>query len=124
MNAQETKHIQNSGTSDIKKEDLFEKQVEDSVNERVPLNLFKSNDNQQHIAQLFKITQKDLIAKDGTQLAAFVEADEHYEPFFNIYSPTDYPKVNNSERVSWSWPPPFKMESEGNNQLLSSYELI
>ena len=73
---------------------------------------------------MFKITQEDLIAEDGTKLAAFVDADEHYELFLESLPSKDLTTIKNIEPVSGSWPPPLKNESEQNHELLSSFELV
>lgn len=121
MSTHEIKHRDNSPTIDLKKVDFFQKKVEEFVNRRAPLNLLTDTHNKQYIAQLYKITQKDLIADDGTQLAAFVEADE---PLFESLPSKEPSIIIDSECVSRSWPPPLKGDSEGHHELLSSFEFV
>lgn len=124
MYTQETKYRGNSPTLGIRKETFFEKKVEDSVNQKVLFNFNTNRNKEPLIVQLFKITQEDLISKDGTKLAAFVDADDHYDPLFESLPSKSPSTMNNSERVSWSWPPPLKRESEDLNELLFSFEMI
>ena len=124
MYTQETKHGSNSNTLGIKKEAFFQKKVEDSVNQKILLNFSTNRNEEPQIVQLFKITQEDLIAEDGTKLAAFVDADEHYELFLESLPSKDLTTIKNIEPVSRSWPPPLKKESEDHHELLSSFELV
>ena len=118
----EIKTKENSSKSNIKRQDFFEKQVEKCVNQKISFNLDNNSIHEHYFAQLFKITEEDLIdPEDGTQLAAFVQADE---PLFNGLSSRNSWTNNNPVCVSWSWPPPLKRESEGLDELFSSFELI
>ena len=120
----ETKHGRNSNTLSIRKEAFFEKKVEDSVNQKILFNFCTNRNEEPQIVQLFKITQEDLISEDGTKLAAFVDADDHYELFFESIPSKDFTTIENIEPVSRSWPPPLKNESEQSHELLSSFELV
>ena len=124
MYTQETKHGRNSNTLSIRKESFFQKKVEDSVNQKILFNFCTNRNEEPQIVQLFKITQEDLIAEDGTKLAAFVDADEHYELFLESLPSKDLTTIKNIEPVSRSWPPPLKKESEDHHELLSSFELV
>lgn len=118
----EIKTKENSSKLNIKRQDSFEKQVEKCVNQKISFNLDNITIHEHYFTQLFKITEEDLIdPEDGTQLAAFVQADE---PLFNGLSFRDLSTISYSRCVSWSWPPPLKKESEQNHELLSSFELV
>lgn len=123
MSTLEIKTKENSSKSNIKRQDFFEKQVEKCVNQKISFNLDNKTTHEVYFSQLFKITEEDLIdPEDGTQLAAFVQADE---PLFNGLSFKDPSTINNFRCVSWSWPPPLeKKDSEEHHELLSSYELV
>jgi len=122
MSTLEIKTKENSSKSNIKRQDFFEKQVEKCVNQKISFNPDNNSIHEHYFTQLFKITEEDLIdPEDGTQLAAFVQADE---PLFNGLSSRNLWTINTPGCVSWSWPPPLKKESEEHHELLSSYELV